>query len=627
MVESIWRKGKLFGFMLLAGILLMAKPALADSYYPYEIQGYDVTVKVGKDNVYHVTERLQVNFNQARHGIYRDIPVINNVSREDGSTSRIQARVTNIKTYGEKRTVGREGSYCRIQLGDENKTLVGEHMYHISYDYNMGKDVRKGEDEFYYNIIGTSWDTTIQNVTFHIMMPEDIDESKVGMAYGESGSTNNEGLQYTINGKVMEGYVDPSIILNPGEAVTVRMVLPDGYYDQVKQRIWPALISILLSLAAAGAAFLLWWKVGRDNVVVETIQFHPPKEFNSVEAAFAYKGKVDANDVISLLVYLAQKGYIEIVEGKKGLLGNQDFTIRKLKEYDGNNAIERAFMKGLFRGFDVTNKDQLKDKFYKTVNKILKMVNTKQNRQVLFYANSINKHLICYAMMAGIFFLATYLPIYDYTYNATFSLTIPIMFGFVLAFIIRTIFSSETIFSKILSVVMSIAMISGYCLGLRNVVLYTPTIYRIAFVLAIIACGVIMFFDHYMPKRTEYGTEVLGRLRGFRTFLQTAEKDRLETMVEREPQYFYNILPYAYVLDVSDIWMEKFESIAIEPPQWYSSHGHYNTFDTVRFHHFMNTTMRSAAAAMTSTPSSKGSGGSGGGHSGGGSGGGGGGSW
>lgn len=49
--------------MLLTGILLMAKPALADSYYPYEIQGYDVTVKVGKDNVYHVTERLQVNFN------------------------------------------------------------------------------------------------------------------------------------------------------------------------------------------------------------------------------------------------------------------------------------------------------------------------------------------------------------------------------------------------------------------------------------------------------------------------------------------------------------------------------------------------------------------------------------
>lgn len=95
-------KRKAFRLYVACQLLLMAKPALADSYYPYEIQGYDVTVKVGKDNVYHVTERLQVNFNQARHGIYRDIPVINNVSREDGSTSRIQARVTNIKTYGEK---------------------------------------------------------------------------------------------------------------------------------------------------------------------------------------------------------------------------------------------------------------------------------------------------------------------------------------------------------------------------------------------------------------------------------------------------------------------------------------------------------------------------------------------
>lgn len=58
-----------------------------------------------------------MNFNQARHGIYRDIPVINNVSREDGSTSRIQARVTNIKTYGEKKTVGRRGFLLPYSAG------------------------------------------------------------------------------------------------------------------------------------------------------------------------------------------------------------------------------------------------------------------------------------------------------------------------------------------------------------------------------------------------------------------------------------------------------------------------------------------------------------------------------
>ena len=114
---------------------------------------------------------------------------------------------------------------------------------------------------------------------------------------------------------------------------------------------------------------------------------------------------------------------------------------------------------------------------------------------------------------------------------------------------------------------------------------------------------------------------MLGRIRGFKNFLETAEKDKLEALVMENPQYFYEILPYTYVLDVSDTWMKKFESITLEPPTWYS--GHYSTFDVVMFHHFMNTTMTTATSSMTSQPSS----GSGGGFSGGGSGGGGGGSW
>jgi uncharacterized membrane protein len=94
-------------------------------------------------------------------------------------------------------------------------------------------------------------------------------------------------------------------------------------------------------------------------------------------------------------------------------------------------------------------------------------------------------------------------------------------------------------------------------------------------------------------------------------------------MVSENPQYFYDILPYAYALGVSKVWMEKFESIATEPPTWYG--GHYGTFNVIQFNTFMNSTMKAATSSMTSTPSS--SGGGGGGISGGGSGGGGGGSW
>ena len=131
----------------------------------------------------------------------------------------------------------------------------------------------------------------------------------------------------------------------------------------------------------------------------------------------------------------------------------------------------------------------------------------------------------------------------------------------------------------------------------------------------------------YLPKRTQYGNEILGKLRGFKNFLETAEKDKLESLVMQNPNYFYDILPYTYVLDVSDTWIKKFETISLQAPSWYDSP---DTFNTTSFEKFMNTTMVSAQSAMSSSPSSDSSSGgesSGGGSSGGGSGGGGGGSW
>ena len=128
----------------------------------------------------------------------------------------------------------------------------------------------------------------------------------------------------------------------------------------------------------------------------------------------------------------------------------------------------------------------------------------------------------------------------------------------------------------------------------------------------------------YMPKRSKYGIEMLGRIRGFKNFLETAEKDRLEFLVNENPTYFYDILPYTYVLNVSDKWIERFEAINLTQPDWYDSP---NSFSITSFDTFMSSTMSSADSAMSSSPSSDSGSSSGGGSSGGGSGGGGGSSW
>ena len=147
------------------------------------------------------------------------------------------------------------------------------------------------------------------------------------------------------------------------------------------------------------------------------------------------------------------------------------------------------------------------------------------------------------------------------------------------------------------------------------------------FGIGLIICVIAFCFAFFIRQRTDEGHEIKQKINGFKIFLESAEKERLEALVEENPTYFYDILPYAYVLGVSDKWIKSFEGIAVEKPSWYYG----NDFNTMTMLYFMNRTMTDISRAMVSVPSDNASGGGfgggGGGFSGGGFGGGGGGSW
>lgn len=608
--------------LLVFFLCFLCAPAMQAKAYDYTIDAYHVDMKVTKQNTYRITEQIKVNFNYSRHGIYRDIPLLNKIEREDGSSDRVMAKIENINctdTFSASREKIDGRDYCRLQIGDKDKTISGEKMYTISYDYKMGNDVLAGNDELYYNIIGTGWTSPIRNVTFTIEMPETFDENKLGMSYGSYGNALLEGLTYRIDGNTIHGELDSYITLWPGQGVTVRLLLKEGYFDHVEEFPRLALFSIAIAIFGAILAFVLWYIYGRDDPVVETVEFYPPNGLNSLELAFAYKGSVDNEDAVSLLVYLAQKGYVQIrEEGKRG------FVIEKVKDYDGFNEAERIFFYGLFSHKNVVTKSDLKNSFYKTINKVKALVDNKANRKIIYYANSINKGWILWLLTILSFVLALMIPIRDFQYSLLYGLGAGVGAAVVVCLGYSALFAPNSKpWERILVFAVFVAIgIGVYYFLIADALRYASSWYTTAVILDLILASVMMFFCAYMYKRTPYGTEILGKIRGFRTFLDTAEKDRLEALVNDDPQYFYEILPYTYVLDLSNKWMKKFETIAVEPPQWYYSTNH-SMFDVMMFHHFMNATMSQATSSMTSTPSSS----SGGGFSGGGSGGGGGGSW
>ena len=127
---------------------------------------------------------------------------------------------------------------------------------------------------------------------------------------------------------------------------------------------------------------------------------------------------------------------------------------------------------------------------------------------------------------------------------------------------------------------------------------------------------------------TDYRIDMMGRLLGFKEFIETAEKENLERLQMEDAKYFYRVLPYAMVFGLARKWAKKFRTITVEKPDWYSTAGVYNgnTF-TDHLVSSVNDTVRSHVSSCSHSSSSSGGHHGGGGFSGGGGGGGGGGSW
>jgi len=588
----------------------------------YVIDSFDVEIIVNEDGTLDITENIGTYFNMTKHGIYRKLPLLNTITRLDGTTYTSVAKVKNVEGTGGKIDKYKENERYIIKIGSKKESFRGEKDYTIKYKYKY-KNRAKNYDEFYYNIVGTEWDTVIGNVNFKITMPKEFDASKLGFSAGEYGSINSENINYNVEENVITGSYDG--VLKAKEGLTVRLELPDGYFIQdSKFEMIITYILYAIPIILAIILLILWSKYGKDNPIVETVEFYPPEGCNSLDVAYLYKGYAKNEDVVSLLIYLANKGYIKITEIEdKSLLGlKKDFKITKIKEYDGSKRTEKVFLDELFSKKDEVNLSELKNNFYDTIEYILGMVNNENNEYFsAFDKKSLKLKNLGYLMVVISFVVISIKPLLEY--NLLGMALVSLLFPFVVFIVFITVMFYVS--SKIKKVIGSI--VSGFITFILFCGLVLPAIlqydiYLYGYIIGISCIIIMCVINSIMLKRTEYGNRMLGKIKGFKNFLETAEKERLEVLVIENPTYFYDILPYTYVLGISDKWIKKFETIAVQEPNWYIG---ITSFRLRHFSSSINNVMTSSTKIMSSQPTNIKI--SGGGFSGGGFGGGGGGSW
>ncbi len=596
--------------------------AKAGSRGGYEINSYDCYYKVTEDNVYHVVETIDVTFNEYRHGIYRQIPEVNYIERLDGSKDTIVAQV-DVRSCSDEYSDERVGNDREIKIGDPDEEIIGDHTYTIVYDVKWGNDRVDGEDEFYMNLIGDGWDVPVKNLTFTIELPKEFEDNgdNIGFYYGPYKESKIEGIRYSFDGKIIRGALI-GYQIEPGAFFTTRIQLPDEYFKKNSEIPVAAVIALVLCCVFLTASLVIWILFGRDKDVIDIVEFYPPDGINCAEMSYAYYGQISNRDCVPMIITLAEKGYIQIVQtDEKG----KTFSFKLLRRYEGTDESEKIFLDGLWSYGKVVTKKELENSFYKTLGEVVKNIKYDWSKKI-FFKNSLWWRLITFPFAAIPYFVGLSSTIRWATGEPALAFLFPAIHCAAVSVLSIVLFSKKT--KLPLRIILGIAFIFGiwlFSFFLRDIIDYMGMIYWVVYAACVVANIAQMLFFRIIDKRTDYGIDLLGRINGFKNYLETAERPHLVALVDQDPEYYYKILPYTYVLGITDAWVDQFESIAMEAPHWYHGYGYRpSTFDYHAFNSFMRSTMSSTQTAMTSTP---GGSGSGGGFSGGGGGGGGGGSW
>ncbi|MBW2243153.1 MAG: DUF2207 domain-containing protein [Deltaproteobacteria bacterium] len=556
-------------------LLLGATPMVRAEH----IVQFETEIYLGTDDDFSVVEKIRYEFgNEARHGIYREIPVAYGRGRAADYRIRLEVEsVTDPAGNAWPYKVSRSGGVQRIRIGDPDRTVTGTQEYWIRYGVERGYLYFESHDELYWEATGHGWKVPTDAALASVYLPEGVAaESIESQCYAGPFGTVLQNCTITPSGGVLLFRSDHS--LRPREGLTLVVGLPKGVLDQPSglerfvSRAGDYLNAwSLLPLLALGGMFRLWRTQGRDRGTGAAIpvRYEPPEGLTPAEVGTVLDEKVDLIDITSTLLDLAVRGYLRIEELESEgflFLTNKDYRLVKLREPMGVRRHESILMNRLFEDSDQVLVSSLKNNFYKHLPDLKAALYQQVSKGDRLFPTSPEKVRQKWAL-AGIAGLV----------------------AGVIAFFID------------LSAALPIGLVGG----------------------------IVLAFSPAMPRRTRRGRKVYEEICGFQEFVERVDRDRLERMGQLDPGRFEKLLPFAIVLGVGDQWADAFADVYTEPPNWYVG-SHRHGFAPRVFVTDLGQSLDTMGQSLRSQPSQSGSGSSGlggGGSGGGGFGGGGGGSW
>ena len=512
----------------------------------------------------------------------------------------------------------------KFQVSEENSSICvpkENGVYNVKVSYKVRPRLA---DNIYLSLKSSNYEGKIDNIIVNIESEVPIENASVNFFDRGLGSNKD---RYTIDKENNKVTFNNTNAIHPRENVFISLDCDKSLFtrDMDKSEIKTIILSLIVAILS-GILFLVFKEKRRYEPELE---FYPPDGMNSAELAYAYKNSCTPKDITSLIYLWASEGHLEIHFDE-----NNEFKLIKISELDGaHKKYEHTLFKGLFKKRNEVTEvklrnGELENKISSAMNSVQTVFKDKRKKLTDAKSRKISVLLLFLSFIPMVSFYVSA----KYTSNLTNGDVIGL--SLVSAGIISVVYiiiyalnvnNLNRIVTNKVKLGFFIALFIYLLLAFIIVLIFKIGSYVITDIVVAICIFSIITMAGLLPKRSEYGRIILEKILGFRKFLETAEKERLESLLEENPNYFYNILPYAQVLNITDKWADKFEGIEVDKSPYYTGYTELNSYSMIRI---ISANMNSVSDTVGSHNTSSSDGGvSGGGFSGGGTGGGSGSSW
>jgi len=560
----------------------------------YVYNTIDVTMAVNQDSTVDVTEEQTYDFSGHFHKGWRSIPLKGvssitdvRVFDEQGNALEQSLRALNkddMSSWGKYFSEIKNGVLnieWYYDSTDEMKTWTLAYTLHGSISF------LKDKDELYWNLF-TDYDVPVGYVHAVVTLPEDVsDVLQLQSTLYSSRTTAIHSLKsatipdtHTFDFKLA--------VANPKEAVTIAAGWPKGIVS--KSAFWRdflevhlfGFLSVLLVLLTVVIVAVHWYisevrGKGRGTIIPE---YTPPRNLPPAMAEVLVKEKTTRKTWPATVIDLAVRGYIDIAEEKagigshvmryfamlvpvvffvfliaivgdiqeytlvlvliaivivclriagagqqmgKGFFTPKEYVLTAKNNYYDDKALkvyERDFLhtllgaEGRFSTADIKKSTIRQKKLYNAMKSLERMMYKEVEEVTGAYEVGVSKEIIKKVILWVAVFLAFFLFAYGDGVTHTE--------GFI-------------------------------------------------FLLTAIVCGIALYsFVNFEARLNKEGAIFREEWLGFRLYLKTAERDRLQNLT---PELFEKYLPYAIIFGIEKKWARAFSTLNVSAPTWY--HGAY----------------------------------------------------